>query len=72
MPRGVYERKPGRWPRKRKATRVYKRRAPPTPTTSALIHLERAALLMPSPGELTECHLEMLHGLRELRGGFDT
>ena len=42
MPKGVYERK--------KPTRTYKRRAPPTPLTAALIHLER----YPFPGNVRE------------------
>lgn len=70
MPSGVYKRDPNKWPRnqRRRATRVYKRRAPPSPVTSALIHFERAMMLMPPPAELTECHLEVLHGIKELRG----
>jgi hypothetical protein len=68
MPKGVYERKP-----KAKHTRVYKRRAPPSPTTAALIHLERAVMLMPPRvADLRESDLEVIFALKTLQGGIST
>lgn len=78
MPSGVYKRDPNKWPmkqtrRRARAKRAYKRRAPPSPSTAALIHLERAVMLMPPRvADLRESDLEVLFALKTLQGGIAT